>query len=233
MSAPRPPSLAYARLIRLPNLFTAVADPLAGWLVVGGGTPAWHLALLVGASACLYTAGIVFNDCFDYQLDCHYRPDRPLPRGDITRAHAAWLASALLVLGLALAWAAGVFPFGIALFLAALIFFYNAWAKRFAALGPLTLGACRFANFLLGMRYAPPALWWMPGLVAVYVVALATVARQEELRPALRGTVKQLLLGIILVDAALVAAHGDWYGALLVALLLVPATCLSRLFQMT
>ena len=233
MPVPRPKWLAYAQLIRLPNLFTAVADPLAGWLVVGGGTPAWHLVLLVGASASLYTAGLVFNDCFDYQLDRQYRPDRPLPRGDITRAAAAWLASALLVLGLALAWAAGRFPFGIALFLAALIFFYNAWAKRFAVLGPLTLGACRFANFLLGMRYAPPALWWMPGVVAVYVVGLSLVARQEELRPAVRGTVKQLLLGIILVDAALVAGQGDWSGAGLVALLLVPAACLSRVFQMT
>lgn len=233
MPLPRSKPLAYAQLIRLPNLFTAVADPMAGWLVVGGGAPAWQLLLLVGASGCLYTAGIIFNDCFDYPLDCRDRPERPLPRGAITRRTAGWLASGLMLLGLTLAAAAGDFPFGIALFLAALTFFYNAWAKRFAALGSLVLGACRFANFLLGMRYAPPRLWWMPGLLAGYVIVLSLIACREELQPARRATVKRLLLGIILVDAVLVAGQGDWYGSLLVALLIVPATCLSRVFQMT
>ena len=54
------PLRAYAQLLRLPNVFTAVADPLAGWFFVGGGAPAWNVSLLVAASACLYTAGIVF-----------------------------------------------------------------------------------------------------------------------------------------------------------------------------
>jgi hypothetical protein len=31
--------LEYARLMRLANVFTAIADPLAGWLVVGGFLP--------------------------------------------------------------------------------------------------------------------------------------------------------------------------------------------------
>src|SRR5437773_2719540 len=129
MSAMHSKFLAYARLLRLPNIFTAAADPLAGWFLVGGGAPGWHLAVLVGAGACLYTAGIVFNDVFDYRLDCRERPERPLPSGAISRGAAATLGAALMAAGLALARAVGAVTFGIALFLAAMIFFYNAWAK--------------------------------------------------------------------------------------------------------
>lgn len=219
--------------MRLPNLFTAVADPLAGWFVVGGGLPAWEILLLVGASGCLYTGGIVFNDVFDYRLDCRERPERPLPRGEISVTTAAWLGSVLMLAGLTLAGLAGDFPFGIALFLAAMIFFYNAWAKQFAVLAPLVLGACRFGNFLLGMRFAPPRLWWMPATLAVYVAVLTLIARHEATQPHLRLVVKRLLLGIIAVDAVLVASQGDWLGALIVLSLLVPAACLGRLLAMT
>ena len=225
--------LAYAQLLRLPNLFTAVADPLAGWLVVGGGEPAWQVFLLAGVSACLYSAGLVFNDCFDYALDCRERPERPLPRGLLPRAHAWVLAAVLLVVGLALAALAGRFTLGIGLFLAVLILFYNSWAKRFMLLGPLVLGACRFANFLLGMRSAPPRLWWMPALLGVYVTTLTLIGRQEAERPELRLVIKRLLLGIIVLDAALVALHGDPLAALLVLSLLVPAFALGRILAMT
>src|SRR5437867_1617930 len=100
---PRSKLFAYAQLMRLPNIFTAMADPLAGWFVVGGGAPAWHVLLLVGASACLYTSGIVFNDYFDYELDRLERPERPLPSGAISRAMAGGLGTALMASGLALA----------------------------------------------------------------------------------------------------------------------------------
>src|ERR1041385_6358805 len=96
---PRSKFLAYAQLMRLPNVFTAVADPLARWFVVGGGLPAWHVIALVGASAGLYTSGIVYNDYFDYELDCRERPERPLPSGAITRGRAAGLGAALMAAG--------------------------------------------------------------------------------------------------------------------------------------
>src|SRR5258706_4210279 len=98
---------AYAKLLRLPNVFTAVADPLAGWFLVGGGSPAWQLALLAGTSACLYTSGTVFNDCFDYRLDCREHPERPLPSGAISLGAAITLGVALMIVGLGLAMLAG------------------------------------------------------------------------------------------------------------------------------
>ena len=231
---PRSKLFAYAQLMRLPNIFTAMADPLAGWFVVGGGAPAWHVLLLVGASACLYTSGIVFNDYFDYELDRLERPERPLPSGAISRPMAAWFGAALMACGLALAAVVGVVALGIAVFIAAMIFFYNAWAKRFAGLGPLVMGTCRFANFLLGMRCCPPRLWLAPAALGVYCTTLTWVARNEAINVKLRAFVKRMLLGIIVVDAlAVVLARGDLLGAGIVLSLLIPALALGKVFAMT
>jgi 4-hydroxybenzoate polyprenyltransferase len=231
---PRSKLFAYAQLMRLPNFFTAMADPLAGWFVVGGGLPAWHVVALTLAGGCLYTSGVVFNDYFDYDLDCVERPERPLPSGAISRSTAVRLAVALMIVGLALAAAVDMAAFGIALFLAAMIFFYNAWAKQFVGLGPLVMGTCRFANFLLGMRCSPPRLWLAPAALGVYCTALTWIARNEAASMKLRAVVKRMLLGIIVVDAlAVVLLRGDWIGALIVLSLLVPTLVLGKAFAMT
>ena len=216
--------LAFAQLFRLPNVFTAVADPLAGWLIAGGNRGG-QLALVLGASACLYTAGMVFNDCFDYRADCQARPERPLPRGAIPVPVAWWVGVILFLAGLACG-GRNALP------LAALIIFYNVVAKHFAALGPATLGACRACNLALGMGGFVPL--WPPLLLGMYVAGLSFVARREEVRPELRRWVKRLLLGIIAVDAGLVLTlTGDWGSAALVLGLLVPAVVLGRWIQMT
>ena len=222
---PRSKFLAYVQLLRLPNIFTAVADPLAGWLIAGGGR-ASQFALTIGASVGLYTAGIVFNDCFDYRRDCRDRPERPLPRGDIP-VRVAWTIGTILFL-------TGLVLGGVnALPLAALIIFYNAFAKHFTWLGPATLGACRACNLALGMGGF--AMHWPPIIIlGAYVTSLSVVARREDVRPELRRLVKYLLLGIIAVDAALVLTiTGDWTGAALVLSLLVPATMLGKIIPMT
>jgi 4-hydroxybenzoate polyprenyltransferase len=223
MSAPRSKWLASAQLLRLPNLFTAVADPLAGWLIVGGEPR--RLPWVLGASACLYAAGIVFNVCLDYQRDCVERPERPLPRGEISLTAASVLGAVLLGAGLVLGgW--------IALPLAILILFYDSLAKRSAWSGPLTLGGCRLLNMGLGMGGLEPVA---PAIIlGIYVTVLSFIARREEIQPSLRRIVKHLLLGIIVLDAVLVLAFtGNWLSALLVLSLLPPAWALSRILAMT
>ena len=221
---PRPKFLAYVQLLRLSNIFTAVADPLAGWLIAGIGR-APQFALTIGASVSLYTAGIVFNDCFDYRQDCRNRPERPLPRGDIP-VHVAWTIGTILFL-------AGLVLGGVnALPLAVLIIFYNAFAKHFAWLGPASLGACRACNLALGMGGF--AMHWPPIILGAYVTGLSIVARREDVRPELRRLVKHLLLGIIVVDATLVLTiTGDWTDTALVLSLLVPAAMLGKIIPMT
>src|SRR5436190_5800882 len=64
---------AYAQLVRFPNVFTALADIAVGTLAVRALTsvqPAWYTTVcLFLASACLYSAGMVWNDYFDVDQD--------------------------------------------------------------------------------------------------------------------------------------------------------------------
>jgi len=235
MTNQRPKFLAYAYFFRLPTAFVVMADPLAGWFAVGGGVPAWQLPLLVGASACFYTSGIVFNDCFDYQLDSVEYPARPLPSGAVSLKTAWLLGAALMFAALMLAALAGPVPLGVGVFLGAMIFFYNAWARRFAGLRPLVLGTCRFANFLLGMRCLPVRMWWMPATLGIYAAIINFPSRRQVDNPTRQQVINSLLWGTIVVDSLIVmlSPFGDWIGALLVLSLLVPAIVLGMVFAPT
>jgi 4-hydroxybenzoate polyprenyltransferase len=77
-----------AKLVRLPNVFTALADIAVGALAlaVWGAWPAaggLAFALLFVASACLYSAGMVWNDFFDIEQDRRERPNRPIASGRV------------------------------------------------------------------------------------------------------------------------------------------------------
>ena len=147
-------ALAYLQLFRAPNMFTAVADVLAGYLITHGAidTPG-ALALLVAASCLLYTAGMVLNDVFDLERDRRERPGRPLPSGRIDPSRARWLGYEMLAAGVGFGWLAGwltgaIEPGVVASVLAAAVILYDGWLKRTPA-GPLGMGTCRALNVLL------------------------------------------------------------------------------------
>ena len=74
--------LDYLRLVRLPNVFTALADVTMGFLFVHHTLQPLAVFLpLAAASALLYSAGMVLNDVWDVELDRRERPERPLPSG--------------------------------------------------------------------------------------------------------------------------------------------------------
>src|SRR5262245_10748765 len=132
---------AYAQLVRLPNVFTAVADvilgALAGTEFAGGALPQWWqaiLGLLLAASGLLYSGGMIWNDFFDIEQDKRERPFRPIPSGRVQRKTVGWLGAALLAGGLACAaWAGSAWLAGM---LVAAILLYDGWLKRTWA-GPL------------------------------------------------------------------------------------------------
>ncbi len=170
----------YLELLRLPNVFTAVADVAMGffflqapWAFSDDPQPSllpiglWTIGLLAASSALLYSAGMALNDVFDIELDRREQPDRPLPSGRIPLGSARWLGWQLLTLGIVLASGAAVMlakfppahadgfvlswlPAIVAAALAALIVLYNAGLKR-TPLGPVAMGGCRALNVLLGM----------------------------------------------------------------------------------
>jgi len=207
-----PRVLAFAQLLRLPNVFTAFADTaLAGCVgaavYAGWVSPAYltTLALLALASACLYLAGMVWNDVFDLAEDTRDRPFRPLPSGRITVRTAGLLAGALTLVGVGLTFVAGSPLLGVGLGVAVLL--YDAWLKR-TPLGPVAMAACRFLNVLLGLSAIPadafpPALrLHTAGVVGVYIVGVTWFARTEATESSRRHlTAAACVVGLSLVLA--------------------------------
>jgi 4-hydroxybenzoate polyprenyltransferase len=207
----------YIELLRLPAVFTVIADVTMAVLVSRGSLQPGHLfAILVASSSCLYLAGIVLNDVFDAEIDTRERPERPIPSGRIARASAAKLGWVLLGCGICLAWTAGFlarswWPGGIGSLLAGCILLYDGVLKTTAA-APLVMGACRFLNVLFGMSLAASSRWplvdsWKATEMAIalgigtYITGLTWFARGEA-RP---GSRQQLLMGTLVMLFGLVA----------------------------
>ena len=180
----------YLQLVRLPNLFTAMADVTMGFLFTHaafGRGDAWVFALLLAASSLLYAAGVVLGDVFDVKIDARERPHRPLPSGRVSLAAARWLAWELLLVGAALAWLAAfladdVRPGIVATLLASIVVLYDVLVKR-TPLGPLAMGACRMLNVLLGMSGAAGSWrdehWLVAAAIGTYIVGVTWFARTE------------------------------------------------------
>ena len=207
--------------MRLPNVFTAVADIAMGFLFVNrlSALPEqWpSLALLVVASALLYTAGMILNDVCDIEVDRRERPFRPLPSGQVNLLLALRLGFVLLFLGVLIAaaggwlhpdnqaspWRSGV----VATLLALAIVGYDALLKN-TPLGPLGMGLCRALNVLLGMSAAGilvpieeavlgyhSSSWLIAGGLGLYITGVTWFARSE----ATDSSRPQLLLATLVI----------------------------------
>jgi 4-hydroxybenzoate polyprenyltransferase len=176
--------VAYLQLVRLPNVVTAAADSLAGWLLVTGSLEQPHQWIpLLAASMVLYAAGMMLNDVFDFEVDRLERPGRPLPSGRASRRTAAWLGGLGLALGVGLALASLSYVSGLlALALALNILGYDAGLKR-TWLGPCAMGSCRALNLLLGMSHAAamggPIAWLAALAYGVFVAGITVASRSE------------------------------------------------------
>lgn len=185
--------LSLARLVRLPNVFTAFADIALGLCVTIGLCTTLPPDLTIRflclflASGCLYMAGMVWNDYFDLTEDAKVRPFRPLPSGKITIRTAVIIGTILTVVGIGLAVAAGRASALIAGLLVVAILAYDARIKR-TRMAPIGMAVCRFLNVLLGLSLA--SLEAIPAstrahlafTIGLYIVGVTWFARTEEKR---------------------------------------------------
>jgi 4-hydroxybenzoate polyprenyltransferase len=210
--------LDWLRLVRLPNLATAAADSLAGflicWCAVGNaGWPPAACWLAVAASVAFYAAGMVLNDVCDVETDCRERPERPLPSGAIAVDRAAAVGRGLLTAGSAAACGAAVaagspWPAAVGAALTACVWIYDRHAKATIA-GPEVMGGCRGLNWLLGMTAAggPSGAhqWAIPLGMAVYVAGITLYARDEAGRS--RAALLAAGTAAMALGLAVAAAH--------------------------
>jgi 4-hydroxybenzoate polyprenyltransferase len=148
----------YLKLVRFPLLFTALADPIAGYCLAmpAGADPQPRAVLVLLASAALYAAGMVFNDCADMVRDRTLHPERPLAAGRIPFASAFVLGVVLGLVAIVAAQAVNFRTGATALGIALGVLFYNGAAKRNWVLGAATMGALRAGNVLMGFFAALP-----------------------------------------------------------------------------
>jgi 4-hydroxybenzoate polyprenyltransferase len=197
---------AYLQLVRLPNVFTALADVTMGFLFTHeafGPRDGWVLGLLLAASGMLYAAGVTLNDLFDREVDARERPGRPIPSGRVSVAAAKRLGWGLLATGAAMACLAARVaavwrPAVVGIVLAGMIVLYDGVLKgrnaagkpaRYAmvvggAMAPLGMGACRMLNVLLGMSVQPIPWrgehWLVAGAIGIYIVGVTLLAKNEN-----------------------------------------------------
>jgi 4-hydroxybenzoate polyprenyltransferase len=176
--------VAWLQLVRLPNVVTAAADSLTGWLLAGESlsrVEGW--LVLATSSMVLYASGTALNDVFDLAIDRRERPGRPLPSGRVSSMAAASVGGLGLVLGPALLAASGSPAAGlVAAVLAAVILAYDAGIKH-TFMGPFFMGSCRGLNLLLGMAHAPrlagPIGWYAALAYGAYVMGITVASRWE------------------------------------------------------
>lgn len=182
---------AALQLCRVPNVFTAMSNVLAGIVLARGGCIEAGDLRLVAASALLYLSGMVLNDYFDRNIDAIERPARPIPSGRVSKGAA--LAFGLLLMGSAMLLVA---PLGAAVQLVAgglglAILAYDGWLKN-TGLSAVSMGLCRSLNVLLGFALVPWPPSWMfvlPVGLGLYTAVITYLARDEVIGLALERSV--------------------------------------------
>ncbi len=193
---------AYLELVRIPAVFSAPSDVLAGLALAaafGAALEPGAVALLLLASVAIYCAGMAANDVFDARIDAQERPGRPIPSGRVPLRAAVALVLGLQGLGLGLAAAVGPPAFAAVGLTVACTYAYNALLKD-SPLGPWAMGACRYGNAAIGLSVAGwPSLtlpWLVPLSTLAYTAAVTFVSRHEvdgAARADLRGPFAALL----------------------------------------
>lgn len=218
--------------MRIPNIFTAFADVIMGFVLMHQSfEPLGGLLFLCAATGCLYSAGMILNDVFDVEIDSIERPERPIPSGAVSLQFATILSFTLIFAGVGCAIASYFFfegeklvtsfePAIVAILLVAAIFLYNKILKK-TPIAPIAMGSCRFLNVLLGMSLigAANASLIPVGLtiafgVGVFVAGFTWFARSE----AKESDTKLLTFGLVVMIAGLAIVAGiPFYGMTLPA----------------
>ncbi|MFF5714363.1 SCO3242 family prenyltransferase [Streptomyces sp. NPDC012756] len=184
-TAARPASRlrAWAELLRVSALVTVPGDALAG-AAATGERPTRSTGFAMGASLCLYAAGMALNDWADQNEDATCRPHRPIPSGRIRPGTALAASAGLTAAGLALARQAGREAARTAAVLAATAWAYDLGLKRTKA-GPAVMTAARCLDLLLGAvatsRSGTRAALGPAAALGAHTFAVTMVSRHEAL----------------------------------------------------
>ncbi len=224
---------SWLQLIRFPAGFSVISNVLVAHTLATRGAIQWSdLVFTLITTLCLYYGGMVLNDYFDYSEDCRERPQRPLPSQQVKLSTAWVVGCVLMLLGCLSAALVNQRMLMVSVVLVLLIVIYDsnrlpAWPRA------ITMGLCRYVNWLLAMAILPlsASSILLPLPVFCYVVGLTRLS-QVETTEAPRVRVYELLailtfsVVILLIVAKLsvssvvvLFALGGYYLSLILPLL--------------
>lgn len=216
----------YLRMIRPANIVTSVADVLAGVCLsayfMADSPLIFPVLMLCISSIGLYGGGIVFNDVFDADLDRIERPERAIPKGEISLTDAMLFGILLLMIGVFAAFAVSLWSGLIAFLIAVFALLYDKFSKHHSFIGPLNMGLCRGLNLLLGMSIVAASLqnlYFLGVIPLVYIFSITMISRGE-----VHGSGKdKLFLGAFLYLIVIVALgyHSWTQGELMFSILFI------------
>ncbi|MFD5877095.1 SCO3242 family prenyltransferase [Streptomyces sp. NPDC060322] len=208
---PRARLRAWAELLRVSALFTVPGDALAG-AAAAGLRPGRGTALAVGASLCLYEAGMALNDWADREEDGVDRPHRPIPSGRVAPGAALAAAGTLTAAGLALAARAGRPALAVASGLAATVWAYDLHLKH-TRLGPAAMAAARTLDLLLGATATAATTATAVTTATASASAPAAAARPARVRAPAAALPSALALGAHTYAVTAVSRHETQGGS--------------------
>lgn len=142
---------AFIEITRSHNCLLAGIVGVLGSIVAAGGLPELKTAILVFLVVLFGCAGgNTINDYFDYEIDKINRPERPLPRGAMSRKAALWYSVALFATGIVLAWFINIWDFLLAVVAYALMFIYAWKLKPMPFIGNVVVASLTGATPLYG-----------------------------------------------------------------------------------
>ncbi|HLH32988.1 MAG TPA: UbiA family prenyltransferase [Terriglobia bacterium] len=219
----------YLRLGRVSNLPTIWTNCLAGTVLAGAVPGVTTLFLTALSISLMYVAGMFLNDAFDQQFDCEFRPERPIPSGQIAAKTVFTIGFGLMFSGVALLVASAALLCQIrleavfwAVALCGLIVYYD-WHHKEDPMSPVIMGLCRVlvyfsAAAIAGTSLIRPVIAGGAVLLC-YMIGLTYIAKQENLRE-IKNLWPILFLAAPFVYCADTLLKGDWRVLSYMALLL-------------
>ena len=175
---------ALARLIRLPNqtgTYLLLLPTMWALVLAARGIPPPHLiAIFVGGSFLMRSAGVIMNDLADQSFDRQVArtKTRPLASGELSRRQAAMLLGVLLIIAASLlfflrpivAWLAPI-----AVFLAALYPYSKRWIHIPQAMLGIAFGWGTVMAWAAVRGQVDTPVWCLFGATAAWAVAYDTI----------------------------------------------------------
>lgn len=167
---------AFLSLIRPLNLLIAFLSIIVAAVLAGGDERDVLPILLAALAGIAVAAGAnAINDHFDVEIDRVNRPERPIPRGDLTVADAkrTWIATS--VVAAFCSGFVGIWPFAIVVGAITVLYWYSRSLKATPLVGNLVVGGMTGLAFIYGAAAVGPM---DRGIVPALFAFLVNLARE-------------------------------------------------------